>query len=368
MIAGALILDPDVLIADEPTTALDVTTQAQILKLMQEMQAKTGCGILFITHDFGVVRDIADKIIVMQQGKVVETGGRDLLDSPKADYTKMLLAAVPSMTPPKREPLTTPVILDTQNLVHIYKKPSFFFKKEGMKALNDVSFSLKTGETLGVVGESGSGKSTVARAIARLIDPASGAVTFENQNLVTLSQSQLRPLRREMQMVFQDPFRSLNPRRTIEQNLLEGPMNFGVSYEEAIARAKELLATVKMQEAALPRFPHQFSGGQRQRLAIARALMMRPKLILADEPVSALDVSVQKQVLALFEEIKAKFNLSMIFITHDLRVAAQICDRIAVMSKGKIVELEATQQLFTNPQHSYTQALFKAAPGQQRAS
>ena len=365
MIAQALILDPSLLIADEPTTALDVTTQAQILKLIREMQGRKGTGVLFITHDFGVVADIADRVVVMQHGKLVETGpSQEVLRNPREPYTKMLIASVPTMTPPKREARTGDVALSTKALMKTYGAKSFFKPNERVvKAANDVNIIVRRGETLGIVGESGSGKSTVARCVARLIDPTSGEIKLGTLDVAKLPERLLRPHRKEIQIVFQDPYRSLNPRRSVGASIIEGPVNYGLSVTEAKARARELMTLVGLQPDALDRYPHQFSGGQRQRIAIARALAMEPKVLIADEAVSALDVSVQAQVLKLLDEVRIKFELAVLFITHDLRVAAQICDRIAVMQKGVVVEQGVTVDIFANPQHAYTKALFEAAPG-----
>jgi peptide/nickel transport system ATP-binding protein len=365
MIAQALILDPALLIADEPTTALDVTTQAQILKLIREMQARKGTGVLFITHDFGVVADIADRVVVMQHGKLVEAGPSDeVLRNPREPYTKMLIRSVPTMVPPKRIAKTGDVALSTSSLMKTYGAKSFFKPNERVvKAANDVNLVVRRGETLGIVGESGSGKSTVARCIARLIDPTSGEIKIGDLDIARMPERLLRPHRKEIQIVFQDPYRSLNPRRSVGASIIEGPMNYGVSASTAMERARDLMALVGLQPDALDRYPHQFSGGQRQRIAIARALAMEPKILIADEAVSALDVSVQAQVLKLLDDVRLKFDLAVLFITHDLRVAAQICDRIAVMQKGVVVEQGVTTEIFANPQHSYTKALFDAAPG-----
>jgi peptide/nickel transport system ATP-binding protein len=365
MIAQALILDPALLIADEPTTALDVTTQAQILKLIREMQGRKGTGVLFITHDFGVVADIADRVVVMQHGKLIETGpAHEVLRNPREPYTKMLIASVPTMTPPKREARTGEVALSTKALMKTYGAKSFFKPNERVvKAANDVNIIVRRGETLGIVGESGSGKSTVARCVARLIDPTSGEIKLGTLDVAKLPERLLRPHRKEIQIVFQDPYRSLNPRRSVGASIIEGPVNYGLSVTEAKARARDLMTLVGLQPDALDRYPHQFSGGQRQRIAIARALAMEPKVLIADEAVSALDVSVQAQVLKLLDEVRVKFELAVLFITHDLRVAAQICDRIAVMQKGVVVEQGVTADIFANPQHEYTKALFEAAPG-----
>ena len=365
MIAAALVLDPALLIADEPTTALDVTTQAQILSLIREMQERKKTGVLFITHDFGVVSDIADRVVVMQLGRVVEQGPREeVLRRPREPYTKMLMASVPSMTPPKRTPATGAMTLEARNLFKTYGKRSFWQPRARVtNAVNDVTLEVRRGETLGIVGESGSGKSTVARCVARLVDPTAGTIAVEGRDIAALSESQVRPLRRRVQIVFQDPYRSLNPRRTVGEAIIEGPMNYGLSRDDALKRARQLMTTVHLSPDALERYPHQFSGGQRQRICIARALAMEPVLLIGDEPVSALDVSVQAQVLKLLDEVRKKFDLAVLFITHDLRIAAQVCDRLAVMQRGVIVEQGATADVFANPQHPYTRALFEAAPG-----
>jgi peptide/nickel transport system ATP-binding protein len=365
MIAAALVLDPALLIADEPTTALDVTTQAQILKLIKELQLRRDTGVLFITHDFGVVSEIADRVVVMQNGRIVEQGARDdVLRRPQQPYTKMLIAAVPSLTPPPRAPVTGAISLTTTNLVKTYGRKGWFGGGRVVKAVHDVSIEVRRGETLGIVGESGSGKSTVARCIARLVDPTAGQVMIDNVDIAKMRESEFRPYRRRVQVVFQDPYRSLNPRRTVGASIVEGPMNFGLAENEAFQRARDLMGLVGLSPDALDRFPHQFSGGQRQRIAIARALAMEPVLLIGDEPVSALDVSVQAQVLRLLDDIRKKFDLAVLFITHDLRVAAQICDRIAVMQSGVVVETGPTAEIFARPQHAYTRALFTAAPGQ----
>ncbi|TNF59604.1 MAG: ABC transporter ATP-binding protein [Rhodobacteraceae bacterium] len=365
MIAMALVLDPALLIADEPTTALDVTTQAQILKLIKEMQERRGTGVLFITHDFGVVAEIADRIVVMQHGRIVEYGDRDdVLRRPKAPYTQMLMASVPSMTPPERSAKTGETAVEVKALNKVYGKTGWLSKQRIVHAVKDVDLMLRKGETLGIVGESGSGKSTVARCIARLIDPTSGSISLHGTEIATISQAQLRPHRRKVQIVFQDPYRSLNPRRTIGQSLIEAPVNFGMPEAQALQMARDLMELVGLSGDALERYPHQFSGGQRQRICIARALAVEPEVLIADEAVSALDVSVQAQVLKLLDDIRVKYNLAMLFITHDLRVAAQICDRLIVMQKGVIVEHGPTRKVYQEPQHPYTRLLLDAAPGQ----
>jgi peptide/nickel transport system ATP-binding protein len=368
MIAAALVLDPALLIADEPTTALDVTTQAQILKLVREMQARKKTGVLFITHDFGVVSEIADRVVVMQLGRIVEQGAtEEVLRNPREDYTRMLLASVPSMTPPKRVPVSGPVVLQTEKLFKTYGRRSLFQPRARIvNAVKDVSLEVRRGETLGIVGESGSGKSTVARCVARLVQPSSGAIRIDNSDIAGMNEAKFRPVRRRVQFVFQDPYRSLNPRRTVGEAIIEGPMNFGLPRAQALQRARDLMAVVHLSPEAIDRYPHQFSGGQRQRICIARALAMEPELLIGDEPVSALDVSVQAQVLKLLDEVRRRFNLAVLFITHDLRVAAQVCDRIAVMQRGVIVEQGTTSEVFAAPRHEYTRALFDAAPGRNR--
>ncbi len=365
MIAMALALEPGLLIADEPTTALDVTTQAQILDLIKDIQKRHGTGVMFITHDFGVVAEIADRVVVMQHGHVVEQGdAKQVLTAPSDPYTKMLMASVPSLTPPERPlPAEQEVALEVHGLNKIYSSGGLFQTGRTVHAAQDVELAVHRGETLGVVGESGSGKSTVARCIVRLIDPTGGEVLIAGKNIAGLAPGAMRPFRRDVQIVFQDPYRSLNPRRTVGQSIVEGPMNFGLSHDDAIERARELMRVVGLSPDALDRFPHQFSGGQRQRICVARALAMEPKVLIADEAVSALDVSVQAQVLELLDDVRKRFDLAMLFITHDLRVAAQICDRIMVMQHGVVVEQGLTASVYADPSHAYTRALLNAAPG-----
>ena len=358
MIAMALVLKPLLLIADEPTTALDVTTQAQILALIRTLQRENGTGVLFITHDFGVVAEVADRVAVLRQGELVEFGQKQqVLEHPEHSYTQMLIAAVPSMTPRVREAsVRGEVILRTERLVKTYPNSR-------TPAVSQVALELRRGETLGIVGESGSGKSTVARCVAKLITTTSGSIFQHGQDIAPLSNRQMRPLRKCVQIVFQDPYRSLNPRRTVGDSIIEGPMNYGATRQEAWRYASELMELVRLEPTMLQRFPHEFSGGQRQRICIARSLAMKPEILIADEAVSALDVSVQAQVLGLLDEVRDQLNLAMLFITHDLRVAAQVCDRVAVMSKGEIVETGRTADIFLAPAHAYTQTLFAAAPG-----
>src|SRR5690349_8110689 len=365
MIAMALVLDPVLLIADEPTTALDVTTQAEILKLIAELQEGEGTGVLFITHDFGVVAEIAHRVAVLRWGELVEMGPTEqILSRPSHSYTKMLISSVPSIHPVHRGVrLDGVTVLRTDKLGKTYSGKAFFQKARIVKAAVDVDLDIRKGETLGIVGESGSGKSTVARCIARLIDPTEGKVYLGDTEIATMSAGKLRPHRRRVQIVFQDPYRSMNPRITVGDSIIEGPMNFGLGRAEAMARARKLMETVRLDPNALDRYPHQFSGGQRQRICIARALAMEPELLIADEAVSALDVSVQKQVLELLDEIRQRLNLAVLFITHDLRVAAQVCHEVAVMEKGIVVEYGPVADVFLRPQHDYTKSLLAAAPG-----
>jgi peptide/nickel transport system ATP-binding protein len=365
MIAMALVLEPALLIADEPTTALDVTTQAQILQLIKDLQAAHGTGVLFITHDFGVVAEIAHRVAVLRYGELVEMGPTEqLLKRPQHPYTKMLMAAVPSIHPRHREDRSgAAVVLRAEGLGKVYSGGGFFQKARPVRAADNVTIEVRRGETVGIVGESGSGKSTVARCIARLIDPTDGSVYLGNDEIGNLPAGKLRKHRRRIQIVFQDPYRSLNPRRSVGASIVEGPMNYGLSQAQAVERARKLMDLVRLDPNSLDRYPHQFSGGQRQRICIARALAMEPELLIADEAVSALDVSVQAQVLDLLDDIRLRLNLAMLFITHDLRVAAQICDRVAVMQHGKVVEYGLAKDVFASPQHDYTKALFAAAPG-----
>jgi len=365
MIAMALILDPDLLIADEPTTALDVTTQLQILKLIAEMQERHGTAVLFITHDMGVVAEIADTVSVMQKGRVVERAPiRALLTDPQDPYTRKLLAAVPNLAPrAARGAAVAKDVITVDNLDMTYGGSGFFSQSEGVRAARDVNFTIAPGRTLGIVGESGSGKSTVARCIMRLIDPTAGKVTVAGTEIAQLSRRELQPHRKHFQIVFQDPYRSLNPRWTVARSLCEGPINFGTSKADAMDHAAELMELVDLPRDALDRYPHQFSGGQRQRIAIARAVAMKPDLLVADEAVSALDVSVQAQVLDLLDDVQARFGIAILFITHDLRVAAQVCDDVLVMQKGVVVEHGPAGEVLAHPRHEYTRNLIEAAPG-----
>lgn len=369
MIAMALALDPVLLIADEPTTALDVTTQATILALLKDLQRRRGTAVLFITHDFGVVSDLADRVLVMRHGEVVEQGEVDqVLLRPTHPYTQRLIAAVPRLTPRSRSTLRTEAFLTVRGLSKVYGSRGLLQRGRMVRAVDEINFEIGRGQTLGIVGESGSGKSTAARCVARLIDSSSGSVVLDGQDILSLPARKLHAFRRRIQVVFQDPYRSLNPRRTIGDSMIEGPTNYGESTDTALAEARRILGVVGIEEQALSRYPHEFSGGQRQRIAIARALAVKPDLLIADEAVSALDVSVQAQVLELLESIRDQMGLSMLFITHDLRVAARMCDHIAVMQRGKIVEMAETSALFEKPAHPYTQKLFGSLPGRNWAN
>lgn len=369
MIAMALCLEPILLIADEPTTALDVTTQKQILSLLKRIQQRHGMGVLLITHDFGVVEEVADQVIVMQMGAMIERGSvSDILKHPKEPYTQALMRAVPTLIPPKRElSLDTKTVLQVNDLNKTHKTGGWFQKNRLVQAATHVELNIHRGETVGIVGESGSGKTTVARCILRLEKPDSGEIIIHDVDIAKLKQNALRPLRKNIQIIFQDPFKSLNPRRKIMASLIEGPINFGLSREAALVKVKQLIKIVGLSEEILSRYPHQFSGGERQRLCIVRALAIEPDVLIADEAVSALDVSTQAQILALLDDVRKNFNLALLFITHDLRVAAQICDRVIVMKGGHIVEQGPTRAVFETPQHPYTALLLASAPGKRKA-
>jgi peptide/nickel transport system ATP-binding protein len=369
MIAMALALEPSILIADEPTTALDVTTQAQILDLIRDIQRRKNMSVMFITHDFGVVAEIADSVVVMEKGHVVEHGtAREVLQTPKHPYTQRLIAAVPHLTGQDRVPLHTAekgLVLKVENLVKTYRSGSKLFGTlRVVPAVRDASFELAPGRTLGVVGESGSGKSSLGRLLTKLMVSDSGRILFEDRDVAPLSEPEFRPMRKRIQMIFQDPFASLNPRATIGRILTVGPIAHGMNPAQARDAAQAMLELVGLDSGAIGRFPHEFSGGQRQRIGIARALMFKPKLLVADEAVSALDVSIQAQILQLLDKIQRETGVSMVFITHDLRVASQICDEIAVMQRGRIVEMGPPSQIFLNPQSAYTRELVAAIPGE----
>jgi len=369
IIAIALALEPALLICDEPTTALDVTTQAQILALIKDLQRRRGTAVLFITHDFGVVAQIADQVVVMQTGQVVERGpAAEVLTKPQHAYTQKLIAAIPQGM--VRQPSDQPdphFVLQVQGLNKTYRSGRGLFSRgREVVAAHEVGFELRRGETLGLVGESGSGKSSVGRCLVGLAPFDSGRILFKGRSLLPGAAGRQQAQGR-IQMVFQDPYASLNPRHRVGPTIAAGPIAQGVKSAEAMARTMDLLALVGLGPEAADRFPHEFSGGQRQRIAIARALAMQPELLVADEPVSALDVSVQAQVLKLFAQVREQFKLAMVFITHDLRVAGEMCDHIAVMQRGRIVEHGPTARVLADPQHAYTRALIEAVPRLTRA-
>ncbi|MCB8836799.1 ABC transporter ATP-binding protein [Aurantimonas sp. VKM B-3413] len=366
MIAMALALEPAVLIADEPTTALDVTTQAQILDLIRDIQRREGMGVMFITHDFGVVAEIADRVIVMEKGLLVEEGrAASVLGHPAHPYTQRLIAAVPRMNEVEVAVADqAPVVLDAQGLKKTFHLPGSLFKAPRIvRAVDDVSLLVRKGQTVGIVGESGSGKSTLGRLLMKILATDGGSISFNGRDVAGLSEAEFRHHRPLIQMIFQDPFASLNPRHTVGRILTCGPKAHGVSSAEAKTRALRLLSRVGLDPSAFDRYPHEFSGGQRQRVGIARALMFDPELIIADEAVSALDVSVQAQILDLLGEIRDEMKLAMIFITHDLRIASRICDEIIVMQNGRVVEAGPPAQVFQAPRHDYTRKLVAAIPG-----
>ncbi|MEL7176052.1 MAG: ABC transporter ATP-binding protein [Pseudomonadota bacterium] len=361
VIAMALACKPDVLIADEPTTALDVTTQAEILRLINDLKEVYDNATIFITHDFGVVADVADRVAVMCWGKLIEEGPKtDILMHPQEPYTKLLVDAMPLLETTRAPDQTrndAPVV-EVKSLHKIYKSGT-----KQVHALKDAAFVLRSGETLGVVGESGSGKSTLAKTLIRLEEPSEGAVIIKEQDFLGMTGADLVRARKNIQMIFQDPFGSLNPSQSVGFMITRGLFLQGLSEKEARGRAIELLEQVGLGEPALKRKPRNFSGGQRQRIGIARALAMEPDVVIADESVSALDLSVQKQVLRLMNDLQSKYKMAIIFITHDLRVAAQISDYITVMEKGVMVEFGPTEDVFNTPKHPYTKRLLDAAPG-----
>ena len=366
MIAMALANGPDLLIADEPTTALDVTIQAQILELLADLKRTEGLSLLFITHDLGVVRRIADQVCVMQGGEIVEQGpAAQIFAAPQHPYTQKLLAAEPKGRPDP-VPVDAPEIVRTEGLrVWFPIHRGFLRRTVGyVKAVNDATLSVRAGETLGIVGESGSGKTTLALAILRLI-PSTGPVVFLGQDLQSRHGRELRDLRRNLQIVFQDPFGSLSPRMTVEQIIAEGLGVHGVEPgRDKRQMVADIMTEVGLDPAAMGRYPHEFSGGQRQRIAIARAMILRPKLVVLDEPTSALDMTVQVQIVDLLRALQRKWGLAYLFISHDLRVVRALAHKVIVMKDGDVVEAGVGAQVFENPQHAYTRALLAAAFGQ----
>jgi peptide/nickel transport system ATP-binding protein len=369
MIAMALALEPDILIADEPTTALDVTIQAQILELLRRLHRERGLATILITHDLGVVAEVADRALVMHEGRVVERGGLDeLFYAPKDPYTRKLLGAVVRLdrAAPLRPARPEEPLLEVTDLVkHFPLKRGLLIDREvdRVRAVDGVSFSVARGETLGLVGESGSGKSTLARTVLQLLAPTSGSVRFEGREIAGLSRRRMQPLRAEMQIVFQDPYASLNPRKRIGQIVGEPLRVQGrASGGELRGQVGELLARVGLAPEHYDRFPHEFSGGQRQRIGIARALALRPKLIVADEPVSALDVSIRAQILDLLAELQEELGLAYVFVAHDIGVVRHVSDRIAVMHEGRIVEQGLADRVCERPADPYTKSLLAAVP------
>jgi microcin C transport system ATP-binding protein len=364
MIAMALANDPDLLIADEPTTALDVTVQAQILKLLRELQAKLGMAILLITHDLGIVKKFADRVAVMQKGKIVEAKTpAELFAKPEHPYTRMLLAAQPKPRDDTNQPDTTPLASVKDLKVWFPIKAGVFRRVvDHVRALEGVTLDIHEGETVGVVGESGSGKTTLGLALLRLID-SKGEIVFEGKRIDGFDRGEMRPLREDMQIVFQDPYGSLSPRLSVGEIVAEGLEVHDLAKEPGAREQAviEALTEVGLDPETRNRYPHEFSGGQRQRVSIARALILKPKLIVLDEPTSALDMSVQAQIVDLLRDLQAKHNLAYLFISHDLRVIRAMCDRVIVLKDGHMVEEGPVQQIFENPHEPYTQALLRAA-------
>ena len=385
VIAMALACEPRLLIADEPTTALDVTIQAEILALIDRLKRETGTAVMFITHDMAVVAQMADRVVVMYRGNKVEEGTvEQIFEDPQHDYTKALLAAVPKLGEMRGKPypermrllddnniILAPLIgtdeplLQVNNLVTRFPMSGGFFRRNvsNVHAVEDVSFTLMKGRTLALVGESGCGKSTVGRSLLRLVQPLSGQVKIDGQNVLEMSKEALRAARSEMQMVFQDPFASLDPQMLLMDQVAEPMLNYGTHKGDVLTRRVEMLfERVELPLSFLRRYPHELSGGQRQRVAIARALALNPKLIIADEAVSALDVSVQAQVLNLMMELQSELGISFLFISHDMAVVERVSHDVGVMYLGRIVEIGPRSKVFESPQHAYTQALMKAVP------
>ena len=364
MIAMALANEPDVLIADEPTTALDVTIQAQILALLADLQRRFGMAIVLITHDLGVVKHVADRVVVMRKGEIVEQGSRDeIFGNAQHDDTKMLLAAEPSGSKPA-PPANAPVVLEGRDVTVDFDIGStgLFARSRSFRAVDHVNLRLRQGQTIGIVGESGSGKSTLGRALLKLL-AAQGAFRFETNDISGLDRAGMRPFRKQVQLVFQDPYGSLSPRQTVGEIITEGLYVHEpkLSKGERDMRAVEALKEVGLDPAARNRYPHEFSGGQRQRIAIARSMILKPKVVILDEPTSALDRSVQRQVIELLRDLQDRHGLSYVFISHDLSVIKAMSDHVVVMKNGRIVEEGETDAIFHEPREDYTKALIAAA-------
>ncbi|HTI19914.1 MAG TPA: ABC transporter ATP-binding protein [Kutzneria sp.] len=359
LIAMALALSPEVLVADEPTTALDVTVQAQILDLIHDLRTETGMALILVTHDLAVAAGNVDDVLVMQHGKAVEHGpAGEVLGAPTATYTRELVAAIPRLEQPRESKVVGGEPLVQIKDVHQVFNVGSFLNRSKVHAVDGVTLDVLRGESLGVVGESGSGKTTLARMIVRLLRPTTGQILFDGRDIA--SDREIREVRRDLQMVFQDPVSSLNPRRTIGESIAD-PLR--VQGEDASRdRVRELLELVGLDPDRIDRYPHEFSGGQRQRIGIARAIGLRPKLLVCDEPVSALDVSTQSQIIRLLASLRTEFDLTLVFVAHDLAVVRQVSDRVAVMSKGVVVELGETDALYDNPTHPYTKSLLAAVP------
>jgi ABC-type glutathione transport system ATPase component len=372
MIAMALITEPKLLICDEPTTALDVTTQAQILRLVKQLQQQRNIAVIFISHDLAVVAGVADKVAVMKDGCIVEQGSvEDIFHRTQHEYTKKLLASIPEgaksgLATSTNDSQKNDTLLEVRELKTYFQDHSGgWFKggKKTIKAVEDVSLNIKRGEILGLVGESGSGKSTLGRSILQLVPTTNGSVLFDNTNLTQLSKHQMKSMRRRMQMIFQDPYASLNPRMSVFDTLAEPLLYHGlVTRRNVTEQVLTLMDEVGLARSAIRKYPHEFSGGQRQRIAIGRAIATKPELVIADEPVSALDVTIQAQILDLILTLVEKHNLTMLFISHDLSVVRYIADRVAVMHHGKLLEMGNTETLFANPEHDYTEKLLSAIP------
>ncbi len=364
MIAMALANEPELLIADEPTTALDVTVQAQILELLAELKARKRMSMLFITHDLGIVRKIADRVCVMTKGKIVEAGPTaEIFANPRHEYTRHLLAAEPKGHPPSADP-TAPVVLRGRDVKVWFQIKQGFFRRvvDNVKAVDGIDLTVRAGQTLGVVGESGSGKTTLGLALARMIS-SQGRIDFAGQEIDKLSFGQMRPLRKDLQIVFQDPFGSLSPRMSVSEIIEEGLAIHepSLSDSERDERVVAVLNEVGLDPATRFRYPHEFSGGQRQRIAIARAMVLKPKFVMLDEPTSALDMSVQAQVVDLLRNLQERHNLAYLFISHDLKVVRALANEVIVMRNGKVVEHGTSEQIFLHPRTDYTKALISAA-------